>query len=277
MIIPLNKIIPNPQQPRRDFDAAALEELAASIKAHGVINPISVEQGHGNYILIDGERRVRAARLAGLTEIEASVRPGLNGSGALERAILAVVANVQRADMNPIERAKAFERLEQAGLTKTEIARQVGMHLGSINNAAVLLRLPESVQEYIADGRVTSGPISTRSLMAMGDEEMMLAACRTAAQFGMSERALSNLCRRMGQGRSQSKANKRKVVEAHAVVTAWTGNHWNMIAQAGSPELSADLRKAAEETCHECVLYEEASRANCRECPGPALLRRIAR
>jgi ParB family chromosome partitioning protein len=112
MQIAIGKIIPNPDNPRKDFDPATLEELSSSIRQHGLLNPIAVEENNGVYILIDGERRWRAAKLAGWAEIPAEVRERTNN---IQRLMLALVANLQREDMNPIDEARAFEQLKKAG------------------------------------------------------------------------------------------------------------------------------------------------------------------
>jgi ParB family chromosome partitioning protein len=272
MLIPLDKIISNPQQPRRDFDQDELNDLAESIRTHGVILPISVEDAGETYILIDGERRVRAARLAGLTEIEASVRPGLNGSGQAERLILATVANVQRSDLNPLEKALAFQRLMDLGMSQQKVANTVGCHLATIANHMLILRMPEYARELIGEGKLTADPLALRALAEL-DEPQMRAVIRGAVNSKLSGQQVRTLTRRMAQGK---KVGKRKAAKSKDDLShTWQGR-WNMIAQAGNPHICAELAVAAIGICKECPLFEDASPKICRDCPAPQLLKKVA-
>ena len=140
--IPLDLLRPNPEQPRHTFDETALAELADSISRHGVLQPLLVsEDGAEGYVVIAGERRWRAARLAGLTTVPAVIRERL---GARDELALALVENLQRRDLSPLEEARAFEHLRsEHGLSQAEIAAQVGMDRSTVANALRLLRLPE--------------------------------------------------------------------------------------------------------------------------------------
>lgn len=160
--IPVDDITPNPQQPRQEFDQTALDELAASIKEHGVIQPIVVEiQAADSYILHDGERRWRAAKLAGLATIPAYVlAPGADPKALLLRA---VVANVQRADLNPIELAQSYQKMkDDFGMSDADIAQAVGKSRSSVANTRRLLHLPEERQ-----AQVNAGDLSERQAAAL--------------------------------------------------------------------------------------------------------------
>lgn len=162
--IPVDLIDPNPEQPRQTFDEDQLKELAGSIKANGVIQPIVVEitGDGGRYILHDGERRLRASKLAGLAEIPAYIlEPGADKKQLLIRA---VVANVQRADLTPIEQARAFQEMAGLGMTDQEIANQVGKSRATIANARRLLNLPEAVQQKVG---AEKDQLSERQAMAL--------------------------------------------------------------------------------------------------------------
>ena len=127
--IRIDLILPNPEQPRVDFPAEELQGLAASIQANGLIQPIVVEEVEQGYILHDGERRLRACKALGWAEIAAVVVPPLNGTAAHDRLMRALVANVQRQDLNPVEEARAYARLrDEHGLSGQEIADRVGVH-----------------------------------------------------------------------------------------------------------------------------------------------------
>lgn len=153
--IPLNLIVPNPHQPRRQFDEAGLAELAASIKVHGVLQPVVVSpDADGRYQLIVGERRWRAAQLAGLTSLPAVVRP-VDEQARLE---LALIENIQRQDLNPLEEAAAYRRLQdEFNLTQEQVAHKVGKSRSQIANTERLLSLPPVIQQALQDGRITVG------------------------------------------------------------------------------------------------------------------------
>ncbi len=153
--IPLSQIEPNPDQPRREFDQAGIEELAASIREHGVLQPVLVEPlPDGRYRLVAGERRWRAARIAGLTAIPAIVRPVSDE----ERLELALVENVQREDINVVEQAMAYQQLiDRFGLTQEELARRVGKSRAAVANTLRLLSLEDEVLDGLRAGTISEG------------------------------------------------------------------------------------------------------------------------
>lgn len=172
--IELDKIRPNPLQPRREFDETQLKELAESIREYGILQPIVVtrkelsSEGVGaaltvEYELLAGERRLRAAKLIGLPQIPAIIRDDTSDNVKLE---LALVENLQRADLNPIEKARAFKRLiEQFGLRQADVAEKIGKSRELVANTLRLLALPETMQEAVATGKITEG--HTRPLLML--------------------------------------------------------------------------------------------------------------
>lgn len=275
MLIPIDRIVPNPEQPRKHISDDTLSELAESIRLHGLINPIAVEAAGDDFILIDGERRWRAAKLAGLTEIEASVRPGLNGSGQLERLVLATVANLQREDMNPLEKALAFKKLIDTGMSQSEVARTVGMSLASIQNYLLILRMDPWIQELIAAGEIPADPIAVRAILAVEDPALQKAVVRGAVARSLPAAGVVALARRIQHGKRISRIAIAKAKARDELSVTWAGK-WNMIAQAGNPHIdSAGLRQAAIKTCEACALYLEASPKTCRDCPAVDMLRNI--
>lgn len=185
--IPVDLLRANPEQPRRYFDTAALAELSASISQHGVLQPLLVsEDGANGYVVIAGERRWRAARAAGLATVPAVIRERLD---ARDELALALVENLQRRDLSPLEEARAFEHLRsEHGLSQAEIAGQVGMDRSTVANSLRLLRLPDEVQELVESGRLSAG--HGRALLALPDDKSRLAWAERAVTEGLSVRDL---------------------------------------------------------------------------------------
>jgi len=152
--VPIEDIVPNPEQPRRHFDDAALEELSASIRVHGLLQPLVVRRTARGWELIAGERRWRAAQRAGLAQVPVTVRV----ADGEDRLALALIENLQRENLNPMEEAEAYRRLaSEYGLTQEEIARQVGKSRPAVANTMRLLGLPDEVRELVASGRLSAG------------------------------------------------------------------------------------------------------------------------
>lgn len=190
--IPLVEIRPSPYQPRKRFDDKKLDDLAASIRAQGVLAPVIVRQAPGGYELVAGERRIRAAERAGLERIPAVVRE-VSNTGMLE---VALVENLQREDLNPIEEADVFRRLtEEFGLTQEEVAARVGRDRASVTNTLRLLRLPPQLQEDLIDGTLSAG--HGRALVSLENRELQLRAREAVLKRGLSVRATELLVRRL--------------------------------------------------------------------------------
>src|SRR6184192_1621501 len=155
--IAIAEIKPNPEQPRRSFDPASLQELADSIRIHGILQPLLVREGLAGYELIAGERRLRAAEIAGLEEVPVIVHPG-SGGRLEERLELALVENLQRTDLNAIEEARAIQRLlRDFGLTQEALAERIGKNRVGIAQSVRLLGLPEPAIKAIEGGSITAG------------------------------------------------------------------------------------------------------------------------
>jgi len=191
----LGKIVPNPHQPRKEFSADKLAELSASITARGLIQPVIVRPlGDGRYELIAGERRWRAAGQAGLTRIPAVVRQA-ESAEAIE---LALIENIQRQDLNPIETAQAYRHLaETFDLSHEEIAAKVGKDRSSITNLLRLLNLPEEIQKDLAAGTLSMG--HARALLGIPDRAGQLAARAAVLAKGLSVRETELLVKRLGR------------------------------------------------------------------------------
>jgi len=183
-LIPLDAIITNPVQPRRHFDEKALQELARSIMVHGVITPITVRKHFDGYELISGERRLRAARIAGLDQIPAYVMEVNSNADMLE---IALIENVQREDLNALETAQGYHQLiEDCGLTQEEVAMRVGKDRSTVANFLRLLKLPPDVQSALRNGKIAMG--HARALLALSTERAQLAVLRDVIKKDLSVR-----------------------------------------------------------------------------------------
>ena len=190
--LPLSLLEPNRFQPRASFEEGDLEGLAESIKAQGVIQPIVVtSKASGGYTIIAGERRWRAARRAGLEEIPVVVREVRDDRQLLE---MALVENLQRSDLNPVEEAEAYQSLRETfGLSQEEIARQVGKGRPTVANALRLLALPGEIMDMLRDGRLTAG--QARPLLSLDSDAKKLALARRAKEKGLTAREVEKLVR----------------------------------------------------------------------------------
>jgi ParB family chromosome partitioning protein len=189
--VDIDLIDPSPYQPRTRFREEALDELACSIRSSGIVQPLVVRRIAGRYQLIAGERRWRAAQRAALSRVPAIVRD-VPEEMALE---MTLVENLQREDLNPIEQARAFERLiDQFGLTQEQVAERTGKDRTTIANAVRLLKLEEPILDLVEEGRVTAG--HGRALLAIPDRTTRLALARRIARGGMTVRQLERLAAR---------------------------------------------------------------------------------
>jgi len=191
--LPVGALRPNRFQPRSRFEEEGLEELAESIRAQGMIQPIVVSpEPGGGYVIVAGERRWRAAQRAGLAEVPVVLREVAGDRELLE---LALVENLQRSDLDPMEEAEAYRTLQESfGLSQDEIAGRVGKARPTVTNALRLLKLPEEVADMLRDGRLTAG--QARPLLALDDAEAQVALARKAAERGLSARDMERLTRR---------------------------------------------------------------------------------
>ena len=188
--IEIDRIVPNRYQPRKTFDDAKLEELAASIREQGVLQPIVVCKKDSGYELILGERRLRAAKKAGLTTVPAVIKE----ASAEEMLALALVENLQRDDLNPIEEAEAFRRLlEDFNLTQEDIAQKVGKDRSSVTNYLRLLRLPEEIQQGLVDEKISMG--HARAILGLKSQEEQLELYKKILTRGLSVRQTEALVR----------------------------------------------------------------------------------
>jgi ParB family transcriptional regulator, chromosome partitioning protein len=203
--LPLDLIQPNPMQPRTVFDAQGLEELATSIRANGIIQPLIVRKSGQAFQIVAGERRWRAAKLAGLSDVPVVVQE-VADPAMLE---LALIENIQREDLNPIEAAHAFERLgRDLGLSHEDIGRRTGKDRTSIVNILRLLKLPKEVQLLVAERRLSMG--QARAILGLPSAEEQIQMAEKAAAQGLSVRQVEALVQEMTSDRPKSKQGSRR-------------------------------------------------------------------
>lgn len=203
--LPIDEIEPNRDQPRKTFDETALAELADSIRAHGVLQPLLVRpSADGSYRLVAGERRYRAARMAGLTEVPVTVREMTDE----EESVFALIENLQREDLNAIEEAEGLKQLiESYGLTQEQAASRVGKSRTAVTNALRLLNLPQTVSDLVKNGKISMG--HARALLSVEDEAELSRIADLIVQSGISVRETERLCKQAGKEKKSPERRKK--------------------------------------------------------------------
>lgn len=198
----VDQIDVNPYQPRKHFSEEALAQLTASVSEHGIVQPLLVTRAGKKYQLIAGERRFRAAQRAGLSKVPVLVKESLAGSSALE---LAIIENVQREDLNPIEEALAYHQLNQEfGLTQEEIAKKVGKERSTVANFLRLLRLPDKVKDLVATGQLSMG--HARAILALEGAKQQTALAERVVKQNLNVRQTELLA----SGAQKSSAGRKE-------------------------------------------------------------------
>lgn len=275
MQIPIDKILPNPEQPRKYFDQVELEGLAQSIREHGIIEPLVLEESSaGLYIIHDGERRWRAAKLAGLKEVPASIVPPLNGTGPQNRLERALICNIQRSDLNPIEEGQAFARLREMDLSENRIAISLGISIARVHQRLRLLLLDKPIQNLIAANKISKDAHLVDALLDVPDSKARIALANKFAEHHTTVNASVEACKKViGQLAAEQIVDG---VPSLKLATKRTGTvnqlQWDALAQVGRlpPWLLVEI--AARDTCKSCSLAEMASEVTCKDCPAVVML-----
>ena len=223
MLIPVGLIEPNPFQPRSAFDQDAMEELADSIRTLGLIQPITVrKKSHDRYQIISGERRFRASKMAGMNEIPAYIRE-TDDQGMLE---MAIVENIQREDLDPIEVALSYQRLiEECSLTQEQMATRVGKKRASVTNYLRLLRLPAKIQHDLKVGLLSVG--HAKVLLGVENQEIQEKLCDLVIKEELSVRQLENMIRKMEKGENpKDKPQEQDLPEDYFKVLEIVGKYF---------------------------------------------------
>jgi len=210
--VEISEVMPNPRQPRKHFEASQIEELAESIKEFGVIQPLIVKRSGENYIIVAGERRWRAAQSAKLSRIPIIVREYSD----LQTLEIALIENVQREDLNPIEEANCYKRLnDEFSLTQEEISKKVGKSRSHISNSIRLLRLDPKIQAYIMNGDLTVG--HAKAVLAIDNKEIQNYFARKMVEEELSVREAEEFVRKYGTPMSEEE--KQRILESDDIST----------------------------------------------------------
>lgn len=289
--VPVHKILPNPRQPRTVFSSEEMEGLVSSVRQYGVINPISLEEAGDGFILIDGERRWRAAKKAGLATIPAKIVPPTN-SGGQESLIIALVANVQREDMNAVDEALALIILRGQGLSNTEIAHRLGKNTSWVAGRMALAEMGEEIQDLVREKMLPSDSSAIMALSNIRDPELRLKVARRLARPGQIIKVVKEMCGTVAKIERESRETNRPISAGYAVPmlavagktalnTEKPSEHksflakWHILALAGGVPPWPEIEMSARDTCRDCALYDVGSASTCRDCPGADLLKRL--
>lgn len=202
--IDINNIKPNSKQPRKTFDEEKLQELASSIEAHGLIQPVVLRKVDNGYEIVAGERRWRAARIIGIKEIPCIIKELTDE----ENMLLAIIENMQREDLNPIEEAEGISQMiDTYGLTQEEVSRSVGKSRPYITNSLRLLKLSEEVRKYVSHGMLSAG--HARALAVISDENKQIKLAELAIKEGLSVRQVEKLAQENKDDKTKTRAKAR--------------------------------------------------------------------
>lgn len=292
--IPLTLIDPDPDQPRRYFDDDALAALSASIEDDGLLQPIEVTgNGNGRYTIVHGERRYRASRLAGCTTIRAIINDAI--LEGVDRLYRQAVENAQREDLGPIDEAKMYQRLMDAGESGSAISRRLGVSYATITNRLLWLDTEEDVQQLVNTGRLPRDPRAARALLSLPAGKPRIAMAKDLARRNAKIKTVVNACNALGERLAQRQKptapsaapalslsgvlprNGRIGWERTRYVAAETCRACSLYDMAGIAEPAwAMMLETVKGTCDTCMAQVKPSITVCRECPMVDMLRRMA-
>ncbi len=276
--IPLDKILPNPEQPRREFDQTELESLGASLKTIQLQNILVEPANNGYYMLIDGERRTRAARLANLPTLRATVlRQTTQPIKTMDRLLMALVANVQRTDLNPIEEGQAYAEMQAAGLSISEITRRTGIHHKRITDRLTWTKLSQEIQQLAASKQLPTDHRIAQAILTLPESVRLPFAQKMASRPGLTIDAICKAAARFADslptpsGEGQAVVLDRRGEGRSPAIRTVTGressNTYNALSAVKKLPPWEQFRDAVIQTCQACALYEYASQSTCRDCP----------
>ena len=272
MDIPISKIHPNPDQPRRYFDPAELEAMAATMREHGVLQAVTVYEVEREYILEDGERRWRAAQIAGLTKIPAVVLPPK--PGGYDSLVRATIANIQRSRLTPSEEGHAFRRLQdERNWSVAQIAREFGVCQALVKNRLAITQLEQPIQQWIDRDRLPSDQRVVEALLAIQDSQVRLALAEKLANRKATIQVCLTACQKVAAPRPEGARTARTSV---AEATDETKAGWNALSQAGKLPPWPLFEQAVVHACKKtCQLADVAEAAICKDCPMALMVARL--
>jgi ParB/RepB/Spo0J family partition protein len=278
MNIQIDKLLPNPEQPRKFFDPLEMQGLAQSISENGVILPISVEDAGDRYIIHDGERRWRAAKMAGMTEIPAFVIPPLNGTSKADRLVRAMVANIQRSDLNPIEEAQAFKAMRDLGMSKNAISQKIGVSTTRVATALELLDLEKPIQDLIIRGQLSHDNRLVNALKTLPAGETRIKTAKALAARSASIKAGIEACQRVNRA-LRSDTIPDGEVPALRIAVKNRGERskpvWDALQQVGRLPPWILVEISAREVCGRCGLRDIANETTCKDCALVTMLQEL--
>jgi ParB family chromosome partitioning protein len=275
--IPVEDVLPNPDQPRVEFDAVEIESLAESIRAEGLVQPIVVEQNDGHYVLIDGERRLRAVKHLGWANIRAVVHT--YDEKPVNRLTQAVVANLQRADLNPIEEAQAFKKMVTAGMKQYEIAQVVGRSGSHVSFRIKLLEFEPEIQQLFAARKLPIDPVLIGALFKL-PADVRVSLCVKSAAKGTPASSIMRMVNKYSNRAELPDVPLTGRKRAPAAIMSNVPEENRMMALVDDESGLLDwelINQAAHETCRDCSLNNLASTQMCKDCSAVELLKRLNR
>ncbi len=275
-MINVNLIRPNPQQPRMYFDLAELKDLSQSIRENGLIQPITVEgpikvgKKQDSYTLIAGERRLRATKLANIQEIECIVRQPEADNGQQNRALLALVENLQRSDLGPIDEAMAFQKLrDDYDLSNTTIALKLGISSAKVVTRLKLLKLDKPIQKSINEGKLIKDDRFVEALLAIPDDKARVKIAADLAERKANFKVAMQACERLTEHLAEE-----KIPETEVPATRWARIKkgevnqpiYDVFTAAGKVPPWPLVEVVARDVCQRCELRAYASKTTCNGC-----------
>ena len=267
MKIDITRLLANPMQPRQHFDPQKLDELADSIRSIGQINPITVEQHGDAYIIIDGERRWRACQQLGFQQVDVHIRDG--SLVDKDKLIAAMVTNIQRADLDPIEEAKGYKAMLDMGLSQTKIARQCGTSQVRVNNRVSMLRLEEPIQEQIAAGNLPMSDTVLTAILSIPDPAARVQLALKLAERRAGVKTILTSCCNLREALAAQGIDKD---EPAALRRAYRKQQldrpkWDALQQAGAVPPWNLFTASVKAACAACSIGDHVDSGICKTCP----------
>ena len=282
--ISVNNIVSNDFQPRKNFDTESIQELADSIRENGLLQPIIVESiGNGNYMLVGGERRLKAFQLLGKETIPAIIRNRRKETGGRDLLVHAVVENVQREDMHPLDVAAAYQRMhDEFGMTWDDVSAAVGKNPQGIKNSVYLNTIDEEIRELIRQNKLTHLADLLRQIMRIPDKDARVGFARKVAQERLTHKAIiaaaEKLTDMLVSERLSKDGDSPAMILARRkspVTSKMEPSGWNALEQLGDVPPWSWVATSTTKTCDACSLSTLASDVTCKECPLVEFLVRV--